>query len=65
MERLGFTVTDLIQRDDWPFGRTTTYSLLNSGKLPAKRCGGKTIILARDAEAMLNSLPDYPVKATA
>jgi hypothetical protein len=57
--KLGYNVTELLRRDDWPFGRTLTYKLIDKGLLKARKCGKSTIIMHRDAEACLANLPDY------
>ncbi len=38
-------------------GRTTVYSLIRTGKLPARKLGARTVILADDLEALIRSLP--------
>lgn len=38
-------------------GRTTLYSLIKTGKLPARKLGVRTVILADDLEALMRSLP--------
>lgn len=42
------------------FGKTKIYQLLNSGELPAKKAGRKTLILKRDIDKFLESLESYP-----
>ena len=58
--KLGFTISELA--DCGPFGRTTLYKLCNTGQLRAKKYGDKTIVTPDDFKALLDSLPDYPVK---
>jgi excisionase family DNA binding protein len=41
-------------------GRTTIYDMINTGKLIARKCGRRTLILADDLQRCLESLP--PVK---
>jgi len=43
-------------------GRTTIYELINSGKLPARKRGRRTLILAGDLRRCLESLPPITVK---
>jgi excisionase family DNA binding protein len=38
-------------------GRTTVYELIGSNKLPAHKCGRRTIILRDELERALKSLP--------
>lgn len=41
------------------YGRTTTYELLNKGRIQAVKDGRKTLILRDSAEAFIASLPSY------
>ncbi len=41
--------------------RTTTYKLINEGKLVAKKLGAKTLITAESLEAFIASLPNKDV----
>jgi excisionase family DNA binding protein len=43
-------------------GRTTIYELINSGKLPARKRGRRTLILSDDLRRCLESLPPITVK---
>ena len=52
-----FTVSQFCERNN--MSRTTFYELLKSGDLKAKKRGSRTIVLASDETAWLNSLPDY------
>jgi len=45
-------------------GRSTIYREIGAGNLRAVKSGGRTMILARDAEAWANALPAIPPKAT-
>ncbi len=45
--------------DEGPFGRSKLYQLIQSGDLPARKCGKRTIILRDDFISMLRSLPEY------
>ena len=38
-------------------GRSFVYSLISSGDLPARKLGRRTVVLRRDAEALLERLP--------
>ena len=39
------------------FGRTHFYELMRSGKIPARKCGRRTIILSDELLQALKSLP--------
>ena len=41
-------------------GHTKIYEVINSGCLPAKKLGKRTIILKEDIEKYLSNLSDYP-----
>lgn len=43
-------------------GRTKLYQKINSGELPAKKLGKKTLILQADLEVFLAGLGAYPAK---
>lgn len=38
-------------------GRTSLYSAIARGQLPARKMGSRTLIMSNDLEAWLNSLP--------
>lgn len=40
-----------------PVGKTKAYAEIKAGRLKARKIGSKTVILARDAKAWLDSLP--------
>lgn len=44
-------------------GRTKIYSMLNSGELPARKCGRKTLILTEDLRKCLEMLPAFTSRA--
>lgn len=44
-------------------GRTKAYEEIRAGRLKARKSGVRTIILAADADAWLNSLPELAPKA--
>jgi excisionase family DNA binding protein len=47
-------------------GKTAIYEAINSGKLPARKRGRRTLILAEDLRRYLNALPPLvPPKASA
>lgn len=41
------------------FGKSKIFELLQSGELPARKCGRKTLILRSDLEAFIANLEDY------
>lgn len=45
------------------FSKSTLRRLINSGKLPAKKCGRRTAILARDLRRLMEALPAVQPKA--
>ena len=49
------TVPDFIRR--FGIGRTKLYEELNSGRLKARKVGGRTLILEADAQEWLAELP--------
>lgn len=51
--------------DKYGIGRTKAYEEINAGRLKARKCGRRTIILEDDAENWLDSLPAFvPADAT-
>lgn len=57
-----YTVNEFLA--EFGVGRTRFYELVNSGALKARKNGTRTIVLAADAQAYLDSLPEYePRKA--
>lgn len=44
-------------------GRTKAYEEIQAGRLKARKSGVRTIILAADAEAWVNNLPELSSKA--
>jgi excisionase family DNA binding protein len=59
--RLAYSVDRFCEDTDT--GRSKVYELIRAGKLRAKKFGGKTLILAEDADRFLASLPDMAAKA--
>lgn len=57
--QLSFTVEEACKAIG--IGRTRLYEEINSGHLPAKKLGKRTIILKDDVENFLSNLLDYPV----
>ena len=50
-----FTIPDFCRA--YGIGRTRTYAEIAAGRLLARKVGRRTLILKRDADAWLNSLP--------
>ena len=55
--QLSFTIDEACKAIG--IGRTKLYEAINSGSLPAKKYGKRTIILKQDIENFLSSLSDY------
>lgn len=55
-EKRGLTLEEFMAA--YGIRRTKTYEEINSGRLRARRAGGRTIIASEDAEAWLAALPD-------
>lgn len=62
-EPLAYTVNDFLKLAG--IGRTRFYEAINSGQLKARKNGSKTLILAADARAYLDGLPQLQPKQTA
>ncbi len=60
---ISFTIKEVCTKTG--FGKTKLYEAINSGELPAKKWGCRTIILAADLEAFLSNMANYPVKKEA
>lgn len=43
-------------------GRTKLYELINSGEIPAKKIGLKTVVLKEDLDNFLTNLQPYSLK---
>ena len=54
-EKLGMTINELIAASG--LGRTSIYGQIRDGRLVARKCGKRTIILPSDAKAWLQGLP--------
>lgn len=52
---IGMSIDDLVAASG--LGRTSIYAQILTGKLVARKCGKRTIILHSDAMAWLESLP--------
>lgn len=46
-------------------GRTKAYEEINAGRLKARKSGNRTIVLAADARAWLDDLPELAPKRAA
>ena len=53
--RLAYSVAEACEASG--IGRTTLYDLIKSGKLVARKCGRRTVILVDDLAAALKNLP--------
>lgn len=52
---IGMSIDDLVAASG--LGRTSIYDQIRRGRLVARKCGKRTIILPSDATAWLESLP--------
>jgi hypothetical protein len=50
-----YTVSDIVEISG--LSRATVFREMKSGRLPAKKCGARTLILPRDWQHFLDSLP--------
>ncbi|HEV2517904.1 MAG TPA: DNA-binding protein [Devosia sp.] len=46
-------------------GRTKAYEEIRAGRLKARKSGNRTIVLAADAQAYLDSLPTFSPRSAA
>ena len=58
---LAHNITEACARSG--IGRTAIYELINTGQLPARKRGRRTLILAEDLQRCLQSLPSIKVKS--
>ena len=57
---LAYTVAEAVKATG--FARSRLYELATEGKLTFRRAGRRTVILADDIRALLNSLPAAPIR---
>lgn len=57
---LAHSITDACAQSG--IGRTAIYELINTGQLPARKRGRRTLILADDLQRCLKSLPSIRIK---
>lgn len=60
MRKLVYTIEEFA--DLTGLGRTAIFDAIKSGRLPAKKWGRRTVILAEDAMAFLSNLPDVKAR---
>lgn len=53
--QLAYSIPELLEMIR--LGRTRTYELINSGALPARKVGRRTLVLHEDLQAFLRNLP--------
>jgi predicted DNA-binding transcriptional regulator AlpA len=63
MTKAAYTVSEFLEA--FGLGRTKFYELVNAGQLKARKNGTKTVVLAADAQAWLDSLPAVEPKKAA
>ena len=44
-------------------GKTKLYELINTGEIPAKKLGNRTLIAKNDLKDFIDQLESYPVKS--
>jgi excisionase family DNA binding protein len=54
-DKIGLTIHDVTKTTG--IGRTTLFALIRDGKLPARKIGARTIVLADDLKRFLETLP--------
>ena len=57
MDPVAYSVSDVLKLIG--ISRTKFYALVGGGKIKVRKIGNRTIILARDLNAWLESLPTY------
>ena len=57
---LAHTIAEACARSG--IGRTAIYELINTGQLPARKRGRRTLILTEDLQRCLQSLPSIKVR---
>ena len=55
MDKLALSIAEAVERSG--LGRTSIYGAIGRGELPARKRGRRTVVLARDLERYLESLP--------
>jgi hypothetical protein len=53
--KAGYSINETI--DLTPLGRTSIYEAIKDGRLPIRKAGRRTVVLAPDLAAFLSSLP--------
>jgi hypothetical protein len=61
LPKLAYSIQDLVRLSG--LGRSFIYEQINSGSLKVKKAGSRTVILAHDARAWLDALPDLYKRA--
>jgi hypothetical protein len=61
MESAAYSIAE-ISRPYTPFSRSMIYEQIKARRLVARKAGRKTVILARDYHAWLESLPPMPLE---
>jgi hypothetical protein len=55
MNKPAYLISELVALG--PLGRSKIFTEIRAGRLPARKAGNKTVVMADDYEAYLNSLP--------
>ena len=60
-EPLAYSVPQVLAKIN--IGRDKLYALIREGKLPARKCGKRTLVTDSDLETFLQALPRLPHQA--
>lgn len=60
-DKISLTIQDVSKTTG--IGRTKVFELIRDGKLPARKIGTRTLILAEDLKAFLDKLPSASNRA--
>lgn len=63
MNKAAYSVTELVAIG--PLGRSKIFTEIRAGRLPARRAGNRTVVMADDFEAYLSNLPPVEPRPTA
>src|SRR4051812_8723782 len=55
LNKAGYSINEVVEIQ--PLGRTALYEAIKDGRLPIRKAGKRTIVLARDLASFLSELP--------